>query len=98
MPTQGIPGLTLSATLRPFVIGDGKPPDLVSAQSDKATGYVACATHRLGQLRSPDLPPDDNLVFSDIVRGQSPLKRGRAVSPIPRHSRPPARYPIADDR
>jgi hypothetical protein len=50
----------------------------VFAQSDKATGFVACAPHRLGQSRSPDLPPDDNHVFSDSARQQPALRRDRA--------------------
>ena len=41
---------------------------LVSAQSDKATGFVGCVTDRLGQPRSPDLLPDDNDVFLDRAR------------------------------
>jgi hypothetical protein len=35
----------------------------VSAQADKATGFVARATHRSGQPRSPALRSDDNHVF-----------------------------------
>jgi len=54
---------------------------LVSAQSDKATGYVACATHRLGQLRSPDLPPDDNRVFLDRARRAAGAKQQFRLRP-----------------
>lgn len=44
---------------------------LVSAQSDKATGFVVRARDKLGQSRSPNLPRDDNHVFPDRARGKS---------------------------
>ena len=66
---QGIPRLTMSVISRPFCSMTENPRILVSAQSDKATGFVVCATHGLGQPWSPDLQPDDNDVFSDIGRG-----------------------------
>ena len=58
--------MTLSMTSRLFSSVTENLRILVSAQSDKATGFVACATHRLGQPRSPDLPSDDNHVFCVI--------------------------------
>ena len=44
---------------------------LVSEQPGKATSFVAYAAHRLGELPSPDLPPNDNHVFSDRAKARS---------------------------
>ncbi len=63
MHPQGIPGLTLSVTSRLFWQVTENLRILVSAQLHKATGFVVCATNRLGQHRSHNLPRDDNHVF-----------------------------------
>ena len=79
MLTQGIPELTISVACLPFWLVTGNLRSLVSAQSDKATGFVVCATHRWGQPRSPDLPPDDNDVFSDSARRAVGAQKQQAV-------------------
>jgi len=67
----------LSMTPRPFRSVTENPRIMVSAQSGKATGFVASATHRSGQLRSPDLPSNHNHVFSDRAIAQKLPDRSR---------------------
>ena len=88
-----------NATSYPLTIdSDGKPPRSGFRLLEQSDRVCRPGLDLISDRVSVHRGAIGNHVFSDIVRGQSPLKRGRAVSPIPRHSRPPARYPIADDR
>jgi hypothetical protein len=66
-----IPGLTLRVTFRSFGLVTENLRNLVLARSDKATGFVACGTHRSGS------PSRLTSRLTTIMCFASPRKRAR---------------------